>query len=72
MWKGSLSDVDTGKQKTWKEGTVSSMGLHRVGHDWRDLAAVAAVANDKCQLKIILTWMDLEIAMLSEVKSGQD
>ena len=48
------------------------MELHRVGHDWRDLAAVAALANDKCQLKIVLTWMDIEIAMLSEVKSGQD
>ena len=30
------------------------------------------LANDKCQLKIVLTWMDLEIVMLSEVKSGHN
>ena len=30
------------------------------------------LANDKCQLKIVLTWVNLEIVMLSEVKSGQD
>ena len=27
-------------------GGLPSMGLHRVGHDWSDLAAAAAVTND--------------------------
>ena len=26
-------------------GGLPSMGLHRVGHDWRDLAAAAAIVN---------------------------
>ena len=31
----------------WTEepGGLSSLGLHRVGHDWSDLAAVAAAAR---------------------------
>ena len=37
-------------------GGLPSMGSHRVGHDWSDLAAAAAV-----------TWMDLEIIILSKV-----
>ena len=28
-----------------KPGGLPSMGLHRVGHDWSDLAAAAAAAN---------------------------
>jgi len=33
----------------WTEepGGLPSMGLHRVGHDWSDLAAVAAAELDK-------------------------
>ena len=30
---------------TGKPGGLPSMGSHRVGHDWRDLAAAAAVAQ---------------------------
>ena len=35
---------------------LPSVGSHRVGHDWSDLAAAAAAT----------TWMDLEIIILSE------
>ena len=30
---------------TWEPGGLLSMGSHRVGHDWRDLAAAAAAYN---------------------------
>ena len=29
-------------------GGLLSLGLHRVGHDWSDLAAAAAAAADTC------------------------
>ena len=31
-------------------GGLSSMGSHRVGHDWSDLAAAAAAAADRVQI----------------------
>ena len=33
-----------GHQRTGEPGGLLSMGLHRVGHDWSDLAAAAAAA----------------------------
>ena len=33
---------------TGKPGGLPSMGLHRVGHDWSDLAAAAAAYTKKC------------------------
>ena len=30
---------------TWEPGRLQSMGSHRVGHDWSDLAAAAAAAT---------------------------
>ena len=32
-------------------GGLPSMGSHRVGHDWSDLAAAAAAAYNRMQLK---------------------
>ena len=32
---------------TEEPGRLVSMGLHRVRHDWRDLAVAAAAAGDK-------------------------
>ena len=46
-------------------GGLLSMGLHRVGHDWSDLAAVAAAAipqghlalgSEDCFIKLTNTW----------------
>ena len=38
-------------------GGLSSMGLHRVGHNWSDLAAVAGKDHDVRNLKKkSLTW----------------
>ena len=34
---------------TREPGGLSSMGSHRVGHDWSDLAAAAAETNKKCR-----------------------
>ena len=45
---------------TGEPGGLPSMGSHRVGHDWSDLAAAAAAA----------TWMGLENIILS--KSDKD
>ena len=44
----------------WTEepGRLQSMGLHRVGHDWNDLAAAAASflqqEEDVCPLELLL------------------
>ena len=37
-------------------GGLPSMGSHRVGHDWSDLAATAAICScwPKCQFKILM------------------
>ena len=32
----------------WEPGGLSSLGSHRVGHDWSDLAAAAAWGNTDC------------------------
>ena len=42
-------------------GELPSMGLHRVGHDWSDLAAAAAIIND---VEHLFMYM-LAICMLS-------
>ena len=40
---------------TWEPGGLPSMGSHRVGHDWSDLAAAAAAMGLKsCSLTQIL------------------
>ena len=39
---------------TAEPGWLPSMGLHRVGHDWRDLAAAAAAAAGLLESKGIL------------------
>ena len=67
---------------TGEPGGLPSMGSHRVGHDWSDLAAAAAYAN-KVMLKILqarlqqsIPWtenfqmfkLDLEEAEESEIK----
>ena len=31
-----------GESQGWEPGGLPSVGLHRVGHDWSDLAAAAA------------------------------
>ena len=33
-----------GESQGWEPGGLPSMGSHRVGHDWRDLATAAAAA----------------------------
>ena len=38
---------------TAEPGGLPSMGLHRVGHDWSDLAAAAAAHVSKVMLKIL-------------------
>ena len=37
-------------------GGLPSMGLHRVGHDWRDLAAAAAAARTL----LVVHWLSLQ------------
>ena len=37
---------------TGEPGGLSSMGSHRVGHDWSDLAAAAAAASDSTTLRV--------------------
>ena len=38
-------------------GGLPSMGSHRVGHDWSDLAAAAAAVSNKTDVKTkIVTW----------------
>ena len=35
---------------TEEPGELSSMGSHRVGHDWSDLAAAAAARDEKFKI----------------------
>ena len=41
---------------TGKPGGLPSMGPHRVGHDWRDLAAAAAAAAQTFLLLLVIPW----------------
>ena len=34
--------------RTWEPGGLPSLGSHRVGHDWRDLAAAVAAVKTPC------------------------
>ena len=36
---------------TAEPGGLPSVGSHRVGHDWSDLAAAAAAAAEMCEVK---------------------
>ena len=62
---------------TGEPGGLPSMGLHRVGHDWSDLAAAAAgVAISHSRgwreiLPFVTSWMDAEGIMLSEISQRQ-
>ena len=51
---------------TGEPGRLPSMGLHRVGHDWSDLAAAAA-ANEKCTHFTMCRVFLLSSPMLLEV-----
>ena len=45
--------------RTGEPGGLPSMGSHRVGHDWRDLAAAAATSSDNhlpCCISFSLEW----------------
>ena len=42
---------------TGEPGGLLSMGLHRVGHDWSDLAAAAAAAAQSCKIGNILRFI---------------
>ena len=44
---------------TGEPGGLPSMGSHRVGHDWSDLAAVAAKDGDHCDWNITIHWTQL-------------
>ena len=48
---------------TGEPGGVPSMGLHRVGHDWSDLAAVAAAEERLCGVlaACVCFWEDLQV-----------
>ena len=42
---------------TGEPGGLPSLGSHRIGHDWRDLAAAAAAATPRiCSISCSLTW----------------
>ena len=53
---------------TGEPGGLPSMGSHRVGHDWSDLAAVAAVRPQRVQsvspqwiYSILNRWVDMDL-----------
>ena len=49
--------------ETEEPGGLWSMGLHRVGHDWSDLAAAAA---------LYLGWQSLGVSILLQMALFQD
>ena len=46
---------------TAEPGVLPSMGSHRVGHDWSDLAAVAVARMGKDQIKKFQVWFLLNV-----------
>ena len=56
-----------GESQGWEPGGLPSMGSHRVGHDWRDLAAAAWLCHLQLNLSASQIWIadHLEIKMLS-------
>ena len=48
---------------TGEPGGLLSMGSHRVGHDWSDLAAAAACTGEGCST-LFLSFLNWENAML--------
>ena len=44
---------------TWEPGGLPSMELHRVGHDWSDLAAVAAAGQYKTNVQNSVAFLYL-------------
>ena len=60
---------------TGEPGGLLSMGLHRVGHDWSDLAAAAVIRNTDTSLNSCVLHMCLRIRIfhfISEMLSIQD
>ena len=49
---------------TWEPGGLPSMGSHRVGHDWSDLAAAAAA---ECLLQFLSLSLSLFSVFLSTI-----
>ena len=49
---------------TGEPGGLPSMGLHRVGHDWSDLAAAAAVLGTKVKFSSITQASELSIDLI--------
>ena len=45
---------------TVEPGGLPSMGLHRVGHDWSDLAAAAAVLTNDNYSGLVLSYKMVE------------
>ena len=45
---------------TEEPGGLLSMGLHRVGHDWSDLAAAAAYKEKKTKVNIIIKQLHFD------------
>ena len=54
---------------TGEPGGLPSMGSHRVGHDWNDLAAAAAGYNASIFFMAIVSWGD--IAHLPWIGTGK-
>ena len=50
------SCLENPRDGTAEPGRLPSMGLHRVGHDWRDLAAAAAAAAKTKQAAPFTHW----------------
>ena len=53
---------------TGEPGGLPSMGSHRVGHDWSDLAAVAADTWYKgTHTVFVFLWLDISLSRVSKV-----
>ena len=51
---------------TEEPGGLPSMGSHRVGHDWSDLAAAAAAAFLTKSKRLLISWLQSPSAVILE------
>ena len=67
----NINNLNMENPRDGEPGGLPSMGLHRVGHDWSDLAAAAAVKPpiSQTQIQILRNFLRIHMQQSGEEKS---